>query len=153
MAKVGRKSKYTPEIHNEIVKALSTGVSIKDTCAYAGITHETFIQWTIKYPEFSEATTRARSEGRIAAAAVVRNSAIGDRARGIPPNPDDAKWYLERTDPQTWGRTTKVILDVPPETQKRLQQWAQESGVDLAAVFEAMINQNVVTDAGTDSEE
>lgn len=146
MAKRGAKTLYTDEMHKQIVDALETGVKIEDACALVGINKTTYFRWVEKYANFATDTACARVQGRIGAAAVVRRAALGGDVSA-------AEWYLERTDPQTWGRTTKVILDVPPETQKRLQAWAQQSGVDLAAVFEAMINESVITDPTAESEE
>lgn len=143
-AKAGRKSLYTPDMHKRIVDALATGVSVRDACAFAGITETTFFEWVKAKPEFAEATTRARSEGRIGAAAIVRRAAINGDV-------DAAQWYLERTDPMNWGRTTKVIMDVDPHLQKRLNDAAKERGIDLSAVFEAMLNEFAV--AAHDSEE
>lgn len=151
MAKVGRKSSYTPEIHNQIVEILATGVSITDVCAYIGISETTYKTWCNKFPAFLAATSRARTEARVGAAGVIKRSALGDSKKGISANTEDAKWYLERTDPQTWGRTTKIILNVEPNLQKQLQQLATERGIDLGALFRAWIDE--LSDSDGNSEE
>lgn len=151
MARTGRKSEYNAELHKKIVDALSTGVSIRDVCAFVGISEDSYARWVKKYASFADDTARARTEARIGAAAVIRRSALGNKDAGIPANTEDAKWYLERTDPQQWGRTTKIILDVEPTIQKRLQSVATERGISLAALFEAWISE--LSEPNGDSEE
>lgn len=144
---MARKSMYSPEMHKSIVDALSTGVSIHDVCAYVGISQETYFAWCRQKAQFLQDTTRARVSGRIGAAAVVRKSALSG-------NPEDAKWYLERTDPGTWGRKDMLIaLGLDGKLLKELKQKADNAGVDLASVFEAMINEFAHVEPDSDSAE
>jgi hypothetical protein len=145
MAKRGRKSYYTPEMHKQIVDTLATGVSIHDVCAYVGIDEDTYHLWCRTKSEFLQATLRARVMGRIGAAAVVRRAAIeGDT--------EAAQWYLERTDPVNWGRKNMLIaLGLDGKLLKELKAQADKANIDLAQVFEAMINEFAHVDTADDS--
>lgn len=70
-SKVGRKSKLTPELQQEIVDNLTLGCTVRDVCELAGISQETYFQW-VKKPEFSEAITQAQAKARRAAVVAVR---------------------------------------------------------------------------------
>lgn len=58
----GRKSKYTPEIVEEIVTSLKIGLTDKDAALASGISWDTFDDWQKKYPDFSNRVTRAKAE-------------------------------------------------------------------------------------------
>lgn len=140
--KGGRPSGYTPEIHQQIVETLESGVSIRDCCAFVGISQATYYEWGKKFPEFSEATLRARVKARVGAAQVVQRSALGDPSKSVPPNVEDAKWYLERTDPANWGRKDMLVgMHLNPQQLRELKAIADSHGIDLAVIFEEMINQ------------
>jgi terminase small subunit-like protein len=144
MAKKGRKPLYEidPEVVPRILQALSTGVSIRDVCAYIGINEVTYYRWCQHDPTFLQETQRARVAGRVSAAAVVRRSALGDAAQGIAPNTEDAKWYLERTDPVTWGRKEMLIaLGLDAQQLRELKKQADSAGVQLSELFESMIQE------------
>lgn len=145
MAKRGRRTLYTPELHKQIVDTLATGVSIRDVCAYVGIDEDTYYRWCRNDKEFLQATQRARTSGRIGAAAVVRKAAIGGDVQA-------AEWYLERQDPATWGRKDMLVaLGLDGQQLKLLKQQADAAGVKLSDVFEEMLNE--FAHAATNSEE
>lgn len=125
MAKTGRKSKLTTALIANLEMILQGGSTIKDACAYAGISDATYYGWLqeaqkiaqrTKRPnplsssarerdaalrlEFLERTQRARAVPRIEAIALIRKSFQDG-------NWQAAAWYLERSDPENWGR--KVI--------------------------------------------
>lgn len=141
----GRKRKIDadPTIITQLETVLSSGATVKDACAYVGIHVDTFYDWCNKDSEFSDSMKKARAQAKVASVAVIRKAAQS--------NWQAAAWFLERSDPENWGRTTKHILDVEPGLLKRLQEAAKENDVDLAAVFEAMINE--FASLGADSEE
>lgn len=59
----GRKGKYgDPVVLATIQRVLSEGGTDKMACAQAGISKETFYQWTHSHPEFSDSCSRARAE-------------------------------------------------------------------------------------------
>ena len=136
----GRKSKRNSELEQQLVIVLQGGATVADACAYVGIATSTFWRWHEDYQDFQDAIKRARASAKIASVATIRQAAKG--------NWQAAAWFLERSDPTNWGRKDKVILDVDPSLLKALQNKANEAGVNLSDVFEAMIQEmaNVSTD-------
>lgn len=137
----GRKTLYTPAMVKQLEDALATGVSTKDAVNYCGISETQFYLWMNKYPEFAERMNRARAEGRLGAAVMIRQAAVGGDIEA-------AKWFLERTDAQHWGRATKVLLSVDPSLQINLQRWAERNNVNLEDVFEALMDESIGDDEG-----
>lgn len=125
MAKPGRKSKLTPGVIQALEFVLQGGSTIKDACAYAGISDATYFAWTqaaqkiaqrsnrpdpnsqsprirqaALHLEFLERTQRARALPRIQAIARIQEAIQTGTWQA-------AAWFLERSDPENWGR--KVI--------------------------------------------
>ena len=71
----GRKSKYTPELVDKLIQAISLGATDGDACAYAGISEQTFYHWQNQKPEFKDRVTRARPAGWIADLQVIAKAA------------------------------------------------------------------------------
>ena len=73
---MGRKTKLTPEVQEEIVTRLKAGATIQATCDSVGIHSDTYQNWIKRgttarngiYFSFFEEATRARSDGLIHAA-------------------------------------------------------------------------------------
>ena len=125
--KLGRKRLLTKELMADIVNALGNGVTVSDACLYVGIGESTFYRWLDvancyvegeDHPdmprliadreilrEFLDATTRARAAGRIRAATHLQRF-IRNPDNDLDPRLqlDAIKFYLERTDPDNWGR-------------------------------------------------
>lgn len=142
---MARPTDLTPELSLQLIQALSSGVPIKDACAFVGIAETTYHNWMDRgrkarkgdelFIEFMKSATRARVMARVGAVAVIRKS-VQDG------NSEDARWFLERSDPANWGRKDMLIqLGIDPALLKQLKQNADEAGVDLSAIFEAMINE------------
>ena len=74
MAKVGRKSKYCPEIVERICESLRLGVTMQGAAYAAGITEKTFHEWRNKHSAFSEAVTRAIGESEESLVQTARQS-------------------------------------------------------------------------------
>lgn len=126
---MGRKLTIDDEnINKPLLTALRAGNTIADACAYAGIGLSTYHYWLAVaraieddlphdgrpkgkgkaekeqlYLNFLDETTRARALARVSAAtylrSVITNEDIDPRVRT-----DAAKFILERTDPENWGR-------------------------------------------------
>lgn len=143
---MARKSKYTPELVKQITDTLAAGATIRDTCAYVGIDQKTYELWGKKYSDFSDATRKAIAQARVACAAVIRRAAIGGNVQA-------AQWYLERTDPENWGRVQRHILDVDPRLMKQLKATADAAGLSVSDLFEAMINEIAHADSPTNRAE
>lgn len=75
----GRKTKYTPEIVDEIVTSLKIGLTDTDAAVASGITWDTFNAWRERYPDFSSRVTRAKAErARTWLALLRKNAETGD---------------------------------------------------------------------------
>ena len=61
MAKVGRKSQYTPDRVHKICDAIENGETNKHAAELAGITEKTFYEWCNSKSEFSESVKKAQS--------------------------------------------------------------------------------------------
>jgi len=60
--KIGRPTKYYPELCDELPHMFKDGESLAEVCAYRlGVTQKTFLEWVHKYPEFAEAYDAART--------------------------------------------------------------------------------------------
>lgn len=135
MAKRGQKGLRYEDYITGLESVLSTGVCVRDACAYVGISETTYYGWCKKYAQFAKVTTRARASGRIGAASIVRRAAMDGDVQA-------AQWYLERTDPTNWGRRDFLtVLGLDASVLKELKRNADAAGVDLATIFEAMVNE------------
>lgn len=130
---MARKKPIDPAVKEQVLNILSAGATMKDAAAYVGVTDDTLRNWMKADSEFSASVGKARVQGKIACVGTIRQAAKS--------NWQAAAWFLERSDPENWGRTTKLLLKVEPDLLKRLQATADASGIDLAQVFEAMINE------------
>lgn len=109
---MGRKSKLTPELQEDIVKALRAGNYIEAACAFAGIDQATFQRWmnrgekeaTGEYCAFCKLVKKARADAEVRNVAIIQNAA--------PANWTAAAWWLERSFPNRWGRQKQVIEHV-----------------------------------------
>ncbi|MGB9937068.1 MAG: hypothetical protein ACPK7O_05060 [Methanobacterium sp.] len=118
--KMGRPSKLTKEIREEIASFLKAGCFIETACVMAGINKTTYYDWMKrgekssrydKYRKFYEAVTHALSWSQARDVAIISKAAEKDwRA---------AAWKLERRYPEKWGKkkvvetyNRKFILDV-----------------------------------------
>ena len=106
---MGRPTKLTPELQEELLKALKGGTYVEDACAYVGLGVTTFYRWmneaqsedaTDELREFRAAVEKAR------ASAVVRNVALLQKA--AEDSWQAAAWWLERTRPDHYGRRTNI---------------------------------------------
>lgn len=98
---MARPTVLTPEMQQQIITVLGSGVPIKDMCAFVGITETTYYAWMDRgrkarkgddlFVEFSKSATAARVRARVGAVAVIRKS-IQDG------DSEDARWFLERSD-------------------------------------------------------
>lgn len=104
--KVGRPSKYSPDVGEKVLEVMSKGFSFTSAAAVVGVTPTTLHQWVHDHPEFSE-TVRIAKAARVLAlegtmletssAAVVgsRKFALINAQRLNPDNERD--WAPENT--------------------------------------------------------
>jgi transposase len=125
--KVGRPTKITIEIQNEIVRAIRSGNYLETAASYVGLAHSTVRDWVRRgereasrleedvdarpiksetpFMEFSVAIKKAQ------AAAEIRDVIIiGDAARGTW---QAAAWRLERKYPDRWGKRESHEISGP----------------------------------------
>lgn len=118
--------KLTPELSKRFCEALAKGHSILGACGYAGIHETTYYNWihrgekarSGKYKEFYCDVEIAKAK-----ATEIVESVIIDN---IPDNPKDAKWWLTKRRPDTYGDRTfteaKVEADVKTELLTKLER-------------------------------
>jgi hypothetical protein len=98
--KTGRPSKRTPEVKQMILEALRGGNYLETAAAYAGVHRSTLNRWMNEddpeFQDFRDAVEKARAD------AIVRN--VGVVLAAAPKNWQAAAWWLERTNPDKYGR-------------------------------------------------
>lgn len=134
----GRRSGLTPERRDEFLRHIASGTTIRDACAMAGIGEASYYRWMetgeadaerdrdTPYRKFRVAVEQARCEARVTALQHIRDA--------MPKNWRAAAWYLERTQPEEWGKPDRYEIkhsgdlrtEVPktPDTPERLQEVA-----------------------------
>lgn len=135
-------TKYNAEVHAKICESIAKGRSIKDTGILAGLGTDTLDNWLYngkhqpeKYPHFAklrEDVEVARAERR--AQAVDKIVEVGNS--GNQGTWQANAWYLERTDPENWGRKDKVEHSGDAPTQQinqvvLIDHNAREAAFDL----------------------
>ena len=110
---MARPTKYNDEVVTRITHALRAGNTRRASCAYAGISQDTFASWLKSNPHFSDAIEKAEGD------AEVRNVAIIQRAADT--TWQAAAWWLERKHKAEWssrveqtgadGSPVKVIVE------------------------------------------
>lgn len=110
---MGRRSKLTPEIQEKIVIAIEAGNYADAACRYAGIDYSTFFRWMQKgeesddqYGEFRKAVEKARAHAEVKYVAVIDRAAREGTWQA-------AAWWLERTQPQKYGRKERYEVSGP----------------------------------------
>lgn len=133
------KSRRTPQTLEVILRALRGGNTRGDAATYAGIDRSTLVRWCAADASVRRACDEAEATARVHAVAVVVDAAFGRPAQydddhnviraEVKPNPVFAQWYLERRDPQNWGR--RVTVDV----RHAVEAYAAEHGLDADALI------------------
>jgi hypothetical protein len=113
MAKPGRKTKLTPEFIEEASKLIAGGNTVKDVAAYMGVGESAWYDWLsigeqrkgTLYSEFAESIKKSKPVAKIAMLSIVTNAARDG-------NWQAACWYLERTDPDNYGRRDRIKQEI-----------------------------------------
>lgn len=127
---MGRKTKCTPNLIQEISQVLAAGNYICVACEYVGITQATYFSWVNRataelerveeeggevseheeiFVEFLKSATRARSSAEVQSVARLRKAGESDWKA-------DA-FFLERSFPDRWGRRN-LAVDVTSKGEK-----------------------------------
>jgi hypothetical protein len=94
VAKIGRPTKATPEVYDDICLMLERGLRQEEACAYAGISSSTFSAWR-KKPEFQERSARVRAARIMGWFNRIENDSQGDWKR--------FKWLMQQFYPERYG--------------------------------------------------
>lgn len=118
--------KLTPELSNKLCDALAKGYSIPAACSVVGIVVQTYYNWynkgrdakSGKFKQFFCDVNNAQDKATYSVETVIIDS--------IPDNPKDAKWWLTKRRPNTYGdRTfneTKVDAEVKSDLLVKLER-------------------------------
>lgn len=107
--RVGRPSKYGPELAERIVTLIAEGGTITGTCAEVGITKRTLYTWLDLYPQdFGEAFHKARQMGAHSFVDQIAEVVADIRSGAITPSAGQAalsglKWLAEKLAPGVYG--------------------------------------------------
>lgn len=146
---MARKSGLTPDIHKQLINVLQGGATIADACAFVGITDRTYHNWikrgeagrSEEYVQFFRDATRARVSARIGAVAIIRQAITNGDVSA-------AEWYLERTDPENWGRRNQSSIKI--EGLDELLRLTNKLGISAADVVQEMLNELSSIDADSE---
>lgn len=78
MAKLGRPTKYRPEMCDKVIKHMSQGYSKEATAAYLGINQDTLYDWIKTNKIFSEAIKQGQAKSLLFWEAMGIDGAMGD---------------------------------------------------------------------------
>lgn len=127
---MGRRTLLTPELQDAIIEALRNGHYLDDAANLVGISDQTAYNWVargkkaeelaeqgiepsaeeLKYLGFFRAVKMARVYAVNVNLEVIRTAALDGSWQA-------SAWYLERTNPQKWGRRETVALTGAEGTQ------------------------------------
>ncbi len=101
---MGRKTKLTPEVQKRICEIIRAGNFAATAASVVGIDESTFYRWMSEgekatrgqYREFRNAVKKASAEAEQKNVKYIQSAA--------PKNWQAAAWWLERRNPDTWGR-------------------------------------------------
>jgi transposase-like protein len=108
--RTGRPTKLTPALQARIVKLVREGNYPETAAQSEGVSRATYYEWMERgrrrespFADFSDAVTRAR--------ATAQRKMLGIVVKAAPTDPENARWYLERTAPDRFGRRDKMVVE------------------------------------------
>lgn len=111
--KIGRPSKFSPEVQDKIVGLIRAGNYIETAAAIAGISKETFYDWMkqgadpkSRFAPFSDAVVKASAEAEAMDLLLIGQAARAGQWQA-------AAWRLERKHPKKWGRYDRHEISGP----------------------------------------
>jgi hypothetical protein len=108
LSNVGRPTLYSEEMVNKLESIFKIGGTVEQALSYAGISKETYYNWTEKHPEFLTKMQSARIYADIVAKNIVVDSMIKDK------DVNTAKWWLEKREfKQIQQNNTQVNIQAP----------------------------------------
>lgn len=108
--KIGRPSKYTDEIANQICTLLSEGFTLQNICELPDMpSRKTVHEWTTEFADFRDAYTHARQLQADALAERVVSEAFNSHDAPIGRLRMDAlRWYASKLAPKKYGEKVEV---------------------------------------------
>ncbi len=111
--KLGRRSLYAPALVRRICQLLAKGNTISAVCDAVAVGVATYYEWIDRYPDFAEATMRARGKARVALVKIITDAAKADwRAAG---------WLLSHCWPQEYSETRPLPEGESPQPRIGVQ--------------------------------
>ena len=101
--KIGRPTKYTPEIAERIATRVAMGNYRETAAAAEGIAKSTFFEWLDRYSDFSDLIEKADAQAEGKRVKTILQAADGGKWQA-------AAWYLERKCFDRWGRKDRHEL-------------------------------------------
>jgi len=89
----GRPTKKDVETVNKLIAGFNNGFNDTEACSYSGISRETFYKWMKNDKKFSDIIVHAKAYPNKKAKEVLLDGINAG-------NTSDAKWWLERKDPE-----------------------------------------------------
>lgn len=141
-----KKKQVDPVLAEKLIEVLTSGSTVKDSCAYVGISTEQFYNDLERFPDFRDAIEKARATAKVSSVAIIRQAS--------KTNWQAAAWFLERSDPANWGRKDVLLtLGIDPALLKDLKKSADSKGISLPELFQELINEFANVDSSGNSEE
>lgn len=102
--------KYTQARVNKIIKTLKNidDMSRVEAVEKCGITYKVFMEWQRNYPDFKQLVDEADAEVYQKKYTDAENCIYDS----IKKSPRWAAWFLERTNPEKYGRSEKIEQDL-----------------------------------------
>ena len=117
MAKMGRKTKYTPERVARILELLRGGNTRKCSAEASGVDHVTMLRWLARYDTFADDVQKAEAE----AEALHIQNIVTAAEKG---SWQASAWWTERRRHEAWGRKDRI------EVVNTVREQARNAGVD-----------------------
>jgi len=96
--KLGRPTKYNPQVVKKICTAVSEGLPFKYAAALGGITYKTFCEWRKEYSPFCDAIEASVAEGIQTRLRLINSAGEGGDVVS-------SRWYLEHVFPEHYAKT------------------------------------------------
>lgn len=137
------RTKYSPDVHKKVIESVKMGRSLTDSGILAGLGRDTLWGWLDQgrkqpdiYPEYAQLVQDIEEAQASRRAEAVDNIVTVGNSQQAGTWQANA-WFLERTDPENWGRKDKVehVGNDTPKTQINtvvlIDSGARESARDL----------------------
>lgn len=146
---MARPTKYNDEIHAELVRLISSGVTMADACRYTRISDETFRNWKRRYLDFLTDITRAQGQANVGATVAIRSAIQG--AKQVTTTNDvitetrlrkvkDSKGNIVE-EPYQYTKTVKgtTVTEFPPDWRAAVEylkrrdpeHWSEKTNIKL----------------------